>query len=130
MNKINKKQYLLVGDLQYYATPYVSLYTSKNNSALHLFVRTSEYTDSSVNGLMVQVTAAVLQSYLKGKKGLSFLMKKGKPRLCNLNATHGIVNWSVPYKNPEKKIPEQADLFNDEFCVDYGRLSYFLRTYN
>ena len=130
MNKINKKQYLLVGDLQYYASPYVSLYTSQDNSALHVFVRTSEYTDNSVNGLMVQVSATILQSYLRRKKGLKFLMKNGKPRLCNLNASKGIINWSVPYRTPEKKIPLSADLFEKEFCIELGRLSYFLRTYN
>ena len=115
MNKINKKQYLLVGDLQYYASPYVSLYTSQDNS---------------VNGLMVQVSATILQSYLRRKKGLKFLMKNGKPRLCNLNASKGIINWSVPYRTPEKKIPLSADLFDKEFCIELGRLSYFLRTYN
>lgn len=125
-----KKRYLLVADLQSFATPYASLYTTDDKKSLYVFVRTSSYKESRVEGIMSQVTATVVQSYLSGKRGLKDLIQTGKPRLCDMNPTIGTLYWSVPYKYIDHKISPKLDFFDDDFCMERGRLSYFLKQHS
>ena len=124
-----RKHYQLVGDLQYYASPYASLYVSDTDRSLYVFVRTSEYSNTFVEGLMAKVSAPIVQLYLSGKQGLTQLLRSGKPRLCALNAEQGTLSWSVPCKNIDNKIPANANVYDDDFCFEQGELSYFLNQY-
>lgn len=125
----NRKRYLLVADLQNFATPYASLYTTDDEKSLYVFVRTSDYKESGVEGIMAQVTVAIVQSYISGKRGLKELIQAGKPRLCDINPSYGTLNWSVPCKYIDHKMASHPDYFDEDFCIEQGRLSYFLKQY-
>lgn len=126
--KYNNTRLLLVGDLQVYASPYVSLYMNEATHSLYIFIRIATE-NNAVKGIMTPVTINSIKAYMDKQISLRYIFRNSKSRLCDIQNETGRLLWSVPYKNSYKQIAENDNLFDASFCYEQYELSYFLNQY-
>ena len=123
-----KPRFLLVGDLQVYARPFASLYVNEATNSLYMFICVTT-SNNAVKGIITPVTVNAVKAYIDKKTDLRHILQASKSRLCDIQNNTGHMLWSVPYKNPDKQIKENDNLFDDNFCYEQYELSYFLSKY-
>jgi len=122
---MNRKM-LLVGHLQRFANPYVSLYQEVGTDLLFLVLCLKPSSDVVKECLMQQVSAQVVLDYMEGHSQLKQIFKSSESRLCRLtSATGDVFQFNTSVKNPAKLI-KASDFFNEEYCDEELGLSIFL----
>lgn len=116
---------LLVGHLQKFANPYISLYQEVGTGALFLLL--SMGATSATRDCMIQeVSAKEVRDYMEGNAHLKQLFTRDGARMCKLTTATGDVYQDMqPLENPSKLI-NVADVFNEDWCDEELDLSIFL----
>ena len=122
---MNKKM-LLVGHLQKFANPYISLYQEVGTGALFLLLCMTPTSDVVRECLMQQVSARVVLDYMEGSNNLKNIFKASESHLCKLVPTTGdVYQQSETVADPVSLI-KVADVFNEDWCDEGLNLSIFL----
>lgn len=130
---MNKKM-LLVGHLQKFANPYISLYQEVGTGALFLLMcmtQTSEAVGELVEStvrecLMQQVSARVVLDYMEGSNNLKNIFRAFESHLCKLIPTTGDVYQQLDAVADPVSLIKVADVFNEDWCDEELNLSIFL----
>ena len=122
---MNRKM-LLVGHLQRFANPYVSLYQEEGTDLLFLMLCMKPSSDIVKECLMQQVSAQVVLDYMEGHSQLKQIFKSSESHFCRLASTTGDVHqFNKSVRNPDKLI-KVLNSFNEEYCDEGLDLSIFL----
>lgn len=122
---MNKKM-LLVGHLQKFANPYISLYQEVGTGALFLLLCMTQTSDAVRECLMQQVSARVVLDYMEGSNNLKNIFRASESHLCKLVPTTGDVYQQLDAVADPVSLIKVADVFNEDWCDEGLNLSVFL----
>lgn len=122
---MNKKM-LLVGHLQKFANPYISLYQEVGTGALFLLLCMTQTSGTVRECLMQQVSARVVLDYMEGSNNLKNIFRASESHLCKLISTTGDVYQQLDAVADPVSLIKVADVFNEDWCDEELNLSIFL----
>lgn len=119
------KKVQLVGHLQKFANPYISLYQEVGTGALFLLLCMGS-SSASRECMIQEVSAQAVKDYMDGNAHLKQLFTRDGAHLCRLiSATGDVYQDTQSLDNPAQHI-KVADVFNEDWCEDELTLSIFL----
>ncbi len=116
----------LVGTLQDYGSPYVSLFFDKDTNQLYLFVKHIDYPQNELRYLVTNVSYENIQDYLNEKVCLGDLFVPE-------NTLFAVIQNGTVEITPETKDWEwlaKEGRFEPDFCFDKLKLKTFLKRYH
>ena len=122
---MNKKM-LLVGHLQKFANPYISLYQEVGTGALFLLLCMTPTSGADRECLMQQVSARVVLDYMEGSNNLKSIFRASESHLCKLIPTTGDVYQQMEAVADPVSLIKVADVFNEDWCDEELNLTIFL----
>lgn len=122
---MNKKM-LLVGHLQKFANPYISLYQEVGTGALFLLLCMTQTSDTVRECLMQRVSARMVLDYMEGSNNLKNIFRASESHLCKLIPTTGDVFQQLDTVADPVSLIKVADVFNEDWCDEGLNLSIFL----
>ncbi len=117
---------LLVGHLQKFANPYISLYQEVGTGALFLLLCMTQTSGAVRECLMQQVSARMVLDYMEGSNNLKSIFRASESHLCRLTPTTGEVYQQVEAVENPMELIKVADMFNEDWCDEELNLSIFL----
>lgn len=125
---MNRNNLYLIGDLQYYAIPYVSLYVNRIEDKLYIAIRISDYDNPVRNYILAETNSENILAYMNNKIHLSsIVIHSPKILLWQVNINTGLDITKKMNKDEALSHISSDDEFDKEFCDEESTIYYYLR---
>lgn len=120
-------QLKLLGVLQYYDSPYASLYQDKNSRNLYVAVEQDSKKPKEFCSLVLHVSKLMVEYYLQHKIGLREMAKNVNDKYlwCRKKDQMGTF-ISLKQEDASKYIDMDDDMFDPDFCNQASLIKYHL----
>ena len=120
-------QLKLLGVLQDYYSPYVSLYRDDNSQNLYLAVEQDSDKPKEFCTLLLHVSKRLVEYYLQNKMGLREIYKNVKSKYLWFHKKDQIGTLvDVGNEDVSKYIDIDDDMFDPDFCNHEASITYYL----
>lgn len=120
-------QLKLLGVLQDYDSPYVSLYIDDNSQNLYLAVEQDSDKPKEFCTLLLHASKILVEYYLQNKMGLREIYKNVKSKYLWFHKKDQIGTLvDVGNKDVSKYIDIDDDMFDPDFCNNEASITYYL----
>lgn len=125
---MNGHDLFLIGDLQCFALPYISLYYNNTDNDLYMSVRTSDYDDHIARFILFDVESNDVLAFIQQSIDVKQLLINSRQAFCwYLNARQNTGRFEKVDKQSALSLIDDNDTYDPEFCATEPLIKHFLR---